>query len=46
MKDNPKKQNEKQNFREEFGMEFGDFNAAKHFETAEANKKQNKKRDC
>ncbi|EDL65103.1 hypothetical protein [Bacillus sp. SG-1] len=46
MKDNPKKQNEKQNFQEEFGMEFGDFNAAKHFEIPEANKKQDKKKDC
>jgi hypothetical protein len=41
-----KNQNPKQNFQEEFGMEFGDFNAAKHFEIPEANKKQGKKKDC
>jgi hypothetical protein len=43
---NQKNKNEKQSFQEEFGMEFGDFNAAKHFEIPETNKKQDKKRDC
>ncbi|WP_205685504.1 hypothetical protein [Bacillus salacetis] len=46
MKDKCKDTEKKQNFQEEFGMEFGDFNAAKHFEIPETNKKQDKKRGC
>ncbi|MGD6801658.1 hypothetical protein [Rossellomorea aquimaris] len=47
MKDNSKpKSSEKESFQEEFGIEFGDFNAAKHFEIPEANKKQENKKKC
>ncbi|WP_205207685.1 hypothetical protein [Bacillus sp. P14.5] len=47
MKDNREpKSSEKQDFQEEFGMEFGDFNASKHFEIPEANKKQEDKKKC
>jgi hypothetical protein len=46
MKDKKQNENKKQSFQEEFGMEFGDFNAAKHFEIPEANKKTNGKKKC
>lgn len=48
MKDNNKnqKQNGKESLQEEFGMEFGDFNAAKHFEIPEANRKSQGKKKC
>jgi hypothetical protein len=46
MKDNNRKEKKKESFQEEFGIEFGDFNAAKHFEIPEANKKTNEKKKC
>ncbi|WP_456271751.1 hypothetical protein [Bacillus sp. AK031] len=45
MKDK-RNENKKESFQEEFGIEFGDFNAAKHFEIPEANKKTNEKKKC